>query len=52
MARHIQDALDKTHGRIEGKGGAADLLDINPHTLRSRMKKLGGDWNRFRDGRP
>jgi hydrogenase-4 transcriptional activator len=48
MARHIQDALEKTNGRIEGKGGAADLLDINPHTLRSRMKKLGVDWNRFR----
>ena len=51
MARHIQDALEKTQGRIEGKGGAADLLDINPHTLRSRMKKLGVDWNRFRNGR-
>jgi transcriptional regulator with GAF, ATPase, and Fis domain len=48
MARHIQDALEKTNGRIEGKGGAADLLEINPHTLRSRMKKLGVDWNRFR----
>jgi hydrogenase-4 transcriptional activator len=51
MARHIQDALEKTQGRIEGKGGAADILDINPHTLRSRMKKLGVDWNRFRNGR-
>jgi transcriptional regulator with GAF, ATPase, and Fis domain len=50
MARHIRDALEKTHGRIEGKGGAADILDINPHTLRSRMKKLGVDWNRFRNG--
>jgi transcriptional regulator with GAF, ATPase, and Fis domain len=48
MARHIQAALEHTNGRIEGKGGAADLLDINPHTLRSRMKKLGVDWNRFR----
>jgi hydrogenase-4 transcriptional activator len=51
MARHIQAALERVHGRIEGKGGAADLLDINPHTLRSRMKKLGVDWNRFRNGR-
>jgi transcriptional regulator with GAF, ATPase, and Fis domain len=48
MARHIQQALERTHGRIEGKGGAADILDINPHTLRSRMKKLGVDWGRFR----
>jgi hydrogenase-4 transcriptional activator len=48
MARHIERALEETHGRIEGKGGAADLLDINPHTLRSRMKKLGVNWGRFR----
>jgi len=48
MARHIERALERTGGRIEGKGGAADLLDINPHTLRSRMKKLGVEWNRFR----
>jgi transcriptional regulator with GAF, ATPase, and Fis domain len=51
MAKHIERALDRTHGRIEGKGGAADLLDINPHTLRSRMKKLGVEWNRFRNAR-
>ncbi|HVZ33746.1 MAG TPA: sigma-54 dependent transcriptional regulator, partial [Polyangiaceae bacterium] len=48
MARHIEQALESTHGRIEGKGGAAELLDINPHTLRSRMKKLGVNWSRFR----
>jgi transcriptional regulator with GAF, ATPase, and Fis domain len=51
MARHIERALEKTAGRIEGKGGAADLLDINPHTLRSRMKKLGVEWNHFRSAR-
>jgi transcriptional regulator with GAF, ATPase, and Fis domain len=51
MARHIERALEKTSGRIEGKGGAADLLDINPHTLRSRMKKLGVEWNQFRGAR-
>ncbi len=48
MARHIERALETTQGRIEGKGGAAELLDINPHTLRSRMKKLGVNWGRFR----
>jgi hydrogenase-4 transcriptional activator len=51
MCRHIERALQKTSGRIEGKGGAADLLDINPHTLRSRMKKLGVAWNQYRNGR-
>ena len=27
--------------RIEGSGGAAKLLGMNPSTLRSRMAKLG-----------
>lgn len=48
IARHIEAALTKTHGRIEGPFGAATLLDINPHTLRARMRKLGLDWKRFR----
>jgi len=38
---HIQQALAKTAGKIYGRGGAAELLGINPNTLRSRMKKLG-----------
>jgi transcriptional regulator with GAF, ATPase, and Fis domain len=46
--RHIAAALDKTHGRIEGRRGAAALLAINPHTLRARMRKLGLDWTAFR----
>lgn len=48
MARHIRAALAATRGRIEGPGGAAALLRINPHTLRARMRKLGIDWARFR----
>jgi DNA-binding NtrC family response regulator len=48
MARHIEAALARTGGRIEGRTGAARLLDINPHTLRARMRKLGIDWNSFR----
>jgi transcriptional regulator with GAF, ATPase, and Fis domain len=48
MARHIEAALERTGGRIEGRTGAARLLDINPHTLRARMRKLGIDWSRFR----
>jgi len=49
MARHIERALRATGGRIEGRGGAASLLRINPHTLRARMRKMGIDWARFRD---
>jgi hypothetical protein len=49
MGRHIEAALARTRGRIEGPGGAAALLDINPHTLRARMRKLGLDWRRVRE---
>jgi transcriptional regulator with GAF, ATPase, and Fis domain len=37
---HILRALKKTKGKIYGKGGAAELLDINFNTLNSRMRKL------------
>jgi len=49
MKRHIEAALHATRGRIEGPQGTAALLDINPHTLRARMRKLGIDWGRFRE---
>ena len=40
IRRHIEAALEATHGRVEGPHGAARLLQINPHTLRARMRKL------------
>jgi transcriptional regulator with GAF, ATPase, and Fis domain len=45
---HIERALGMAAGRIEGRGGAADLLGLNPHTLRGKMRKLRIDWNAFR----
>lgn len=39
--QHITRALDMARGRINGPGGAAQLLGLRPNTLRSRMKKLG-----------
>ena len=39
--KYILKALEKTRWKISGMGGAAELLDINPKTLASRMKKLG-----------
>jgi formate hydrogenlyase transcriptional activator len=39
--RHIRSVLDTTRWRIEGGGGAAQLLGLKPSTLRSRMLKLG-----------
>jgi len=38
---HILQILRKTFWKIRGPGGAAELLDIHPSTLYSRMKKLG-----------
>jgi DNA-binding NtrC family response regulator len=46
--QQIERALEATRGRIEGPYGAARLLEINPHTLRARMRKLGVDWRTFR----
>jgi hydrogenase-4 transcriptional activator len=48
MARHIEAALAQTRGRIEGPEGAAVILKINPHTLRSRIRKLGIDLRQVR----
>jgi hypothetical protein len=50
MRKHIEVALGVVQGRIEGSGGAAALLKINPHTLRGRMRKLKIPWRRFRPG--
>jgi transcriptional regulator with GAF, ATPase, and Fis domain len=49
MKKHIALALRATRGRIEGPRGTAAVLGINPHTLRSRMRKLGLDWSQFRE---
>ncbi len=37
----LEAALAKSGWRIQGKGGAAELLQLPPATVRSRMKKLG-----------
>ncbi len=47
--RHIEAALKLTNGVVEGKTGAAELLKINPYTLRSRMRKMKVDWTKFRE---
>jgi formate hydrogenlyase transcriptional activator len=39
--RHIIEALNTTGWRVSGKDGAAEILDINPKTLESRMQRLG-----------
>lgn len=46
IAQHLSDVLKMTNGRIHGPGGAAELLDINPSTLRWRLDKLGIKYGR------
>jgi DNA-binding NtrC family response regulator len=46
--QHIIAVLKSANWRIEGSNGAANILKVNPSTLRSRMKKLG--VARSRDG--
>ena len=41
---HIIAALKKTNGKISGKGGAAQLLQLPPTTLNSKIKRLGIKW--------
>jgi hydrogenase-4 transcriptional activator len=48
IRQHIISALIRCNGRIEGKNGCAEQLEINPHTLRAKMRKLAIDWNRYR----
>jgi Bacterial regulatory protein, Fis family len=40
VAAHIRRVLRRVGGRVEGRGGAAELLGVNPSTLRKRMRKL------------
>jgi hypothetical protein len=43
-----RSTTNASRGMIQGKGGAAEILDINPSTLRSRTEKLGikkPGWN-------
>jgi len=38
---HILEILEECKWIVDGNRGAAKILNINPSTLRSRMKKLG-----------
>ena len=39
--RYVKKVLDLCDGKISGPGGAAQMLQVNPSTLRNRMKKFG-----------
>ena len=38
---YIVDVLERTHWKISGDGGAAEILGMPSSTLRSKMKRLG-----------
>ncbi len=46
ISLHIIKVLKIAKGKIHGPGGAAELLGINPNTLRARMNKLGIRYGR------
>jgi DNA-binding NtrC family response regulator len=46
VSDHIRRVLEMANGKIHGKGGAAELLGINPSTLRYRMKQLSIPYGR------
>lgn len=46
IREHIESTLCRTSGRVHGPGGAAELLGVNPATLRHRMRKLGVAFGR------
>src|SRR5688572_3753008 len=43
----ILHTLKNVHWKVEGPGGAAELLNLHPSTLRSKMRKLGIERPRF-----
>ena len=46
VAEYIKHVLTHTRGKVEGAGGAAELLRVHPSILRARMKKLGIPFGR------
>lgn len=46
VSKHIQSVLDMTHGKINGKSGAAELLGLNASTLRQKMRKMNIPFGR------
>ncbi|HTI93466.1 MAG TPA: sigma-54 dependent transcriptional regulator [Puia sp.] len=46
---HIVAVLRSCGGKIFGKGGAAEMLAMNPNTLYSRIRKIGIDVGKIND---
>ncbi|MCL2347699.1 MAG: sigma 54-interacting transcriptional regulator [Planctomycetaceae bacterium] len=48
LRRYFGHVLTVTQGKIEGTNGAAELLQINPNTLRAKLKKLQIDLRKYK----
>jgi hypothetical protein len=46
VSGYIKRVLNTTNGKIHGPGGAAEVMAINPSTLRSKIGKLGIRYTR------
>lgn len=40
VANHLRSVLKMTNGQINGEKGAADILGLNPSTLRQKLRKM------------
>ena len=48
IAAHLKHALTQTYGKVDGLGGAAKLLDLNPNTLRGKLRRYRIDPAKYR----
>ncbi len=46
MRQHIESALRNCGGKVQGRRGAAEILQVNASTLRNMMKRLGVPYGR------
>jgi len=48
VSDHIRKILEMTKGKVHGPGGAAEMMGLNPSTLRYKMNQLGIPYGRRR----
>ena len=41
ISNNIKSVVERTNGKIHRPGGAAEILGVNPSSLRNKMKKYG-----------
>jgi len=41
ISDHLRSIVERTRGKVHGPGGAAEILDVNPSSLRNKLRKYG-----------